>query len=279
MMIGDWGSKDMKAQKAVAEGMKKFLEDQSIKPGAMLLLGDNFYGSLKGGVKSERWKVQFSNMYPRSHFDCPFHAVLGNHDYTDDPKVSLEAELSYAKENPGTRWSMPSKWYAFDYPSVNPLVRVVAVDSNWFALTPEEIAEQNQWLEAELKRPRQTPWLAVMGHHPLYTNGKHGDSKKLINAWGGLFEENRVDFYFCGHDHDLQHMEFEELHTSFVLSGGGGARVREIEDLRHGPYAKGVYGFTHMHITPENFTLQHVDANRNRLHAFTKSVDAKVTIL
>lgn len=279
LMIGDWGAKETKGQEAVASGMKKFLDEQKIKPGAMFLLGDNFYGSMKGGVKSERWKVQFSEMYPRSHFDCRCYAVLGNHDYGDDPKRSLEAQLGYAKENPGTRWTMPSKRYAFDYPTVNPLMRVVAVDSNWRDMKPEEIAEQNQWLEDELKRARSTPWVVVMGHHPLYSNGQHGDSEALIDAWGPLFEEHRVDFYFCGHDHDLQHMEFEGLKTSFVLSGGGGARVRELRKVRSGHYAKSVYGFTHLHVTAESFSVQHVDANRNRLHAFSKTLDGVVTIV
>jgi len=279
MMIGDWGAKEPKAQKAVAKGMIKFLEKESIKPEAMLLLGDNFYGSLKGGVKSSRWKEQFSEMYPRTHFNCPCYAVLGNHDYRDDSPRSREAQLSYAEENPGTRWTMPDRWYAFDL-AVNskPLVRVVAVDTNWKDMGEKRVKKQNDWLKEELARPRSTPWLFVMGHHPLYSNGKHGDTDDLIDEWGPLFKKHQVNFYFCGHDHDLQHMEFEKLPTSFVLSGGGGARIREIEEMKHGPYAKAIYGFTHLQITPEQITVQHVDANRKRLHAFTKSLDGSVRI-
>lgn len=281
MMIGDWGAKDKKPQAAVASGMKKFLEEQGIRPNAMLLLGDNFYGSMKGGVKSERWREQFSKMYPRTHFDCPCYAVLGNHDYRDDPGRSLEAQLSYRKVNAGSRWTMPDKWYAVDLMGLDgkPLVRLVGVDSNRGDLGVEQMAKQQKWLEEELARERVAPWLVVMGHHPLYSNGRHGDNAGLIAAWGELFEKHGVDFYFCGHDHDLQHMEFEGRKTSFVLSGGGGARVRPIEEVRHGPYAQALYGFTHLQVTPEKLVLQHVDANRNRLHAFSKTRDGVVRVL
>lgn len=281
LMIGDWGAKDMKPQEAVAKGMSRFIEDQKIKPSGVFLLGDNFYGSLKGGVNSERWKVQFSHMYPRSHFNCPFYAVLGNHDYSDDPVRSHEAQLNYQKENPTTRWTLPSKWYAVDLPGADgkPLIRLIGLDSNRKDLGEEGVKAQNEWLKEELSRERVAPWIVVMAHHPLYSNGRHGDSSSLISMWGDLFQKHGVDFYFCGHDHDLQHMEFEELKTSFVLSGGGGARVRPIQEMKHGPYAQGLYGFTHLQVTPENFVIQHVDANRNRLHAFSKTRDGNVVIL
>ncbi len=34
--------------------------------------------------------------------------------------------------------------------------------------------------------------------------------------------KHKVDMYLAGHDHDMQHQEFEGHPTSFVISGGGG---------------------------------------------------------
>ena len=178
LMIGDWGpEKEWKPQEAVARGMAAYAKDMAVKPEALFLLGDNFYGSFKGGLKNPRWKTQFEEMYPASLFPGPCYAMLGNHDYDDEPVVKLEAQLAYARENPGTRWTMPAKWYRQE---VNPLITMLVLDSNYknrlVSLTDDEKKVQMEWLRAELAKPRKTPWLVVMAHHPLYTNGVHGDS-------------------------------------------------------------------------------------------------------
>ena len=120
---------------------------------------------------------------------------------------------------------MPAKWYAFDFPKQNPLVKFIVLDSNYknrtVSLTDAEKAQQNAWFKTEISKPRTTPYLIVMAHHPLYSNGVHGDTKHLITDWEPLMKQHRAHFYFCGHDHDMQHMEFEAHPTSFILSGGG----------------------------------------------------------
>jgi hypothetical protein len=284
MMIGDWGDlKEPKPQAAVAEGMKRYVKDSKITPGAMLMLGDNFYGAFKGGTSCPRWKTQFEDMYPASVFPGPCYAMLGNHDYDDEPKDKLAAELAYAKDHPGTRWTMPAKWYAFEFPKVNPLIKFIVLDSNYKnrveSLTEDEKSQQMTWLKAELAKPRTTPWLIAMGHHPLYSNGVHGDHAHLIEAWEPLFKEHKVDFYFCGHDHDMQHMEFENHPTSFVLSGGGGAKIREIKELKHGPFGQGIYGFSHLQVNKDKMVIRHLDANRKQLHAFSKTTAGKMEII
>ena len=284
LMIGDWGDfKDQKPQTAVANGMKKYVQSTKIKPGAQLFLGDNFYGSFKGGTSCPRWKSQFEEMYPASVFPGPCYTMLGNHDYDDEPKDKLAAELAYAKDHPGTRWTMPAKWYAFEFPKVNPLIKFIVLDSNYKnrleSLTEEEKTAQNAWLKTEIAKPRTTPWLIVMAHHPLYSNGVHGDHAHLIADWEPLFKQHNVNFYFCGHDHDLQHMEFENHPTSFVLSGGGGARIREIKEIKHGPFGQGIYGFSHLQVNKDAMIVRHLDANTKQLHAFRKTATGRVDIL
>jgi hypothetical protein len=284
LMIGDWGNgKDNKAQCAVAAGMKGYAKAMKLKTGGLFLVGDNFYGDFKGGVNCPRWKTDFEDMYPANVFPGPCWTMLGNHDYDDEPVSKLNAELAYASARPGTRWHLPSKWYRLEWPKENPLFTAIVLDSNYRnrvgQLTPAERAEQLAWLKDELAKPRTTPWLIALGHHPLYSNGLHGDTPALIDEWGPLFQEHGVDFYFCGHDHDLQHLELEGLHTSFVLSGGGGARTYGVLPLPRGPYAQSVYGFTHLQVNREKFVVRHLDANQQLLHAFSRSMDGKIEIL
>ncbi|MGJ8676321.1 MAG: metallophosphoesterase [Akkermansiaceae bacterium] len=279
-MIGDWGKpNDMTQQIAVAKGMTNYLSERSITPEAMFLLGDNFYGKMNGGVKCPRWKKQFTDVYPRSVFPGPCHAILGNHEYDDQLKVKVDAQLAYAKFKLGTRWNMPAKWYRLDIgPAENPLMTVLNLDSNYTnrrdQLTAEEKAEQLAWLKAELEKPRKAPWLVVNGHHPLYSNGKYGDFPEMIEEWDVLFRKHKVHFYFSGHEHDLQHIELEGHPTSFVISGGGGAPIRDIcSNTERGPFYEGVAGFTHLEVTRERFTVCHVDKSGQPIHAFWKKTD------
>jgi len=292
LMVGDWGYENFEAQTRVAKAMQDYVKARGFTTEALLMLGDNWYGPLPGGVKDARWKTQFEEMYPRSVFDCAAYAIPGNHDYQRMPQSKVAAELEYAKAG-GTRWTMPSLWYRFEFPAKNPLVTVIALDSNmpfengtWdkgtdFTLTPTQQAEQLAWLTAELEKPRTTPFLVAMGHHPIFSNGPHGDHKMLIRDWEPLLRKHKVHMYLAGHDHDMQHLEFEGHPTSFVLSGGGGADLYKlkIDAAERGPMAQRVYGFSDLEVTPERLTLRHLDEGGRLIHAFSKRLDGTVSLL
>ena len=292
LVLGDWGYDDPRAQSQVAAGLRAYAKQHAVHPQALLLLGDNWYGELAGGVASPRWQTQFEDMYPAQEFACPAYAVLGNHDYQLWPESKVDAELAYARSG-RSRWTMPARWYRFDFPVKQPLVTVLALDSNMphgdgkeksgrnFTLTPAQQAEQLTWLETELRRPRTTPFLAVIAHHPVYSDGPHGDHPVLIRDWDPLFRKYRVDLYMAGHDHDLQHLEFEGHPTSFFLSGGGGADLYslKVDPAQRGPYAQKVYGFSHISVTQREMTLRHLDQNGGTLHAFTRTAEGKVTVV
>jgi tartrate-resistant acid phosphatase type 5 len=291
LAIGDFGSTS-KEQAAVAAAMQAYAKRLGMTPDGLLLIGDNFYSKMEGGLESVRWQTGFEDMYPAAAFPGPAYAVLGNHDYHDNAGGE-KVQLAYGKHKPGTRWTLPAKWYRRDLgPEGAPLLTMLFLDTNLPAvsgakdkktglakpsLTAEEEAEQQAWLESQLASQRAELTL-VVGHHPLYSNGSHGDTKPLIDAWGGLFERHGVQAYLCGHDHDLQHLEIDGLKTSFVLSGGGGAKVRAMKSERKVPFANPVYGFTHLEIREGTMRFRHVGVDGKQLHAFTKLRDGTMTV-
>ncbi len=291
LMVGDWGYQDFTAQERVASAMQQYVRQSAIRTEALLMLGDNWYGPLPGGATDPRWQTQFEEMYPKSVFDCPAYAILGNHDYQRMPASKVEAELAYAK-TPNTRWTMPDKWYRFEFPAKDPLVTFIALDSNmppadgkWdkgtnFTLTPELQAQQLAWFAGELEKPRTAPFLVVMGHHPIYSNGPHGDTKTLVRDWEPLLRKHKAHLYLAGHDHDMQHLEFAGHPTSFVLSGGGGADLYPlaIQPEQRGPMARKVYGFTDLEISPAQLTLTHLDETGRVLHRFAKKPDGSIEL-
>lgn len=292
LSIGDFGTTGQ-YQVEVANAMQTFLNAHEMKPEALLLLGDNFYSKINPEftIESERWRVGFESMYPEKAFPGPCYVVLGNHDYHDNVGGE-KVQLAYAAEKK-TRWTLPSKWYRFELGNPNePLATVLALDSNLPSvsggrvlaigrqrpsLTEAEVSAQQQWLEEQLAGPR-APMTIVIAHHPLYSNGSHGDTEPLVKEWGPLFQKHQVHLYLCGHDHDLQHLELEDLFTSFVVSGAGGARTRALKIHRRAPYGRDVYGFTHYQLVPGAIAVSHFDTQGTLLHRFTKGSDGSVVI-
>jgi hypothetical protein len=286
LAVGDYGvvERDLKRQKAVADAMTRYVTAGKLKPDALALLGDNFYGGLAGkGVNSPRWDMNVEQMYPASTFGCPMYAMLGNHDYSDEKDDrSAAAQLAYREHAPNSRWTMPAKWYRFDLPGQVPLASFIVLDTNWADngkdyLSAEDRGKQADWVAQEIARPRTAPWLFVLGHHPVFNDGKHGDTKGLVAELDPLLRKNKVDLYLCGHDHDLQHLEFDGHPTSFVVSGAGGARSYELAATERRRFGKSVYGFSHLEIQKDRFIVRHIDANGTLLYAFTKTRDGRVT--
>lgn len=303
LAIGDFGTGGSE-QRKVAEAMADYVKAKKIKTEGIWFVGDNFYSAVYADVpagaevpkekrkksftvKSSRWKTDIEDMYPASIFPGPQWAVLGNHDYHDNIGGE-KIQLAYAAQ-PGVRWHMPSKWYRVD---VGP-VTFLAVDTNFPSvsggtdrktgkpkthMSAKEEADQDKWLKTQLASPRGA-FTVLVGHHPFYSNGSHRDSKPLIEKWGDLIQKHQVHVNLCGHDHDLQHLELEGKFTSFVLSGGGGARVRKlVNEERKMPYGLDVNGFTHLQIEPKALTLSHIGMDGQVLHRFTKKPDGKVIL-
>jgi hypothetical protein len=179
LAVGDYGvvKGDLARQQAVASAMIKYTAQTSLTPEALFMLGDNFYGGLGGkGVASDRWQWNLEAMYPAANFPGPMYAMLGNHDYNDEPnKAAVAAQLAYRAANPTARWTLPSKWYRLELPPKDPkgksLATILVLDTD-FSYRDEKMvgdAERQQqldWLAAELDKPRTAPWLFVFGHHP-----------------------------------------------------------------------------------------------------------------
>lgn len=301
LMVGDWGESGAHGtfadQTVVAASMQAYATKYNLQTNALLMLGDNFYGNLTNGAASPRWQTQFETMYPESVFNCPAYAIPGNHDYQFAPAglSKYEAEMAYAQLNAESRWTMPSQFYTFSFPQKNPMVTFIALDSNmpnepaqpippdpsFYTMSDAERLAQLEWLTLELAVGHETPFLVAMGHHPLYSDGPHGDNATLIRDWDPLFRRYGVDLYIAGHDHDLQHLEFKGHPTSFVGSGGGGSGLYDlaVQEGMRGPFAMKSYGFSHLQVRPDLMTFRHLDQNGDLLHKFTKTPGGTVTIV
>lgn len=283
LAFGDYGTRGDAKQTAVARAMATFAQSLGQPLTAVLALGDNFYHKLT----PDRFENHFENMYAAEALNCPFYACVGNHDYGtahyDFQKGKLQMQLDYAKNHPTSRWKLPAKWYPIELRSNgSPLVKIIVLDGNywWGALTPKEKLAQRQFLQAELKKPTDAPWLWVVNHFPLFSDDKsRGDNKTLISEWGKHLQKHPVSLCISGHDHTMQHLQVEGYHASFIISGAGGANLYPIQPTGRGYVTNHHLGFNHIHVTPEEVQVQYISAAGDCLHRFHRDLTGNINVL
>ncbi len=221
VFFGDQGHGN-KEQFDVAQGVEKFCSSHDCK--FALILGDNFYDV---GVKSttdSQWTSKFEKPYKNLLF--PFYAVLGNHDHLGN----IQAQIDYSKLQ--KKWTLPGRYYRFS----SGFVDFFGIDSDDYD------DKQASWLESTMKESTAN-WRIVFGHHPIYSSGMHGGSNKMEKALVPLLQ-NPSDFYFCGHDHDLEVIERKNIKT--VVSGAA-SEVRPFASSGKGTlYRASQLGFSYL---------------------------------
>jgi tartrate-resistant acid phosphatase type 5 len=269
--VGDWGI-DSPDRQAVADAMAKRASVPGNTPDAVLLLGDNFYVKL-ADVKDHQITDFFEKTYDPVKLNVNFFAVLGNHDYKEKDDA---IELAYSAQG-NTRFKLPARWYRLEMPAEKPLVTVLMLDSDQPLMSADQWTAELAWLETELAKPH-APWLICCAHHDMFGNGSHGDNGVLMTTWGPLFKKYHVDFYICGHEHTLQHLEVDGWPISFVIAGGGGAKRKGmLRDVR-GPFSKASLGFASFHFEPDSTSVQLIDDKSTVLHAFDRTLAGQTTI-
>lgn len=274
--MGDQGT-GTEVQRRVAAAMRAVCERDGCDLGVGL--GDNFYPAGPRDPASILFRERFAEPY--GPLGVPFLMVPGNHDESwllggDGADArGAEAEVAYARLNP--QWVMPARSYRA---AVGDLVEFFAVDTAPLAayLPPLRVNErpggswdraQRAWLAGALESS-QARWKLVLGHHPLFSGGKHGDAGHydglpLPGQRGdGVRDLYRVacgkaDAILSGHDHVLMGFapQPECPGTRQWVSGAAG----QVEPGRSGsrPATFEVFdqpGFLWLNITRDALTLR-----------------------
>jgi len=226
LVVGDWGRNGAYHQKETADEMEKIASQYDIQ--FIVSTGDNIYEEGVKGVYDEKWKSSFENIYTGAHLQKPWYCVLGNHDY----KGLVDAEIGYSQHS--NRWNMPARYFTKKVKIENQdSVLLAFLDTNPFIssyrnthgkygdVDRQDTSLQLKWLDSVLNHSHDS-FKLVFGHHPVYSAGTgHGNSPDLIKQLNPLLIKNGVDFYICGHDHDLQHLKKSTGSLDYIVSGAG----------------------------------------------------------
>jgi hypothetical protein len=250
--FGDFGD-GSESQRLTADAVRKAHATERFDFG--LSLGDNFYEEGSESPRDPRWKTQWEDFY--GALGIRFYAVLGNHDWKlpDSPA----AEILYTSPS----WDMPAPYYSF-----------VAGNTQFFAVDTNEVSDlQLDWLRRALEKSTSR-WKVVYGHHPIYSAGQHGDTKRLVERLLPVLRD-RADVYFCGHDHDMQHLK-PDGGVHFFVAGAGGAHQRPIHPHPRTLFARtDVHGFAVIEVAGDRLTVRFIADDGSELYSYT--IEKKAT--
>ncbi|GGL05301.1 hypothetical protein GCM10010844_25070 [Deinococcus radiotolerans] len=287
VVMGDQGT-GTEVQRRVATAMRAVCLRDGCDLG--VALGDNFYPAGPKDVNSPLFQARFADAY--GPLGVPFLVVPGNHDESwlvggDGADArGADAEVAYSRVNP--QWVMPARSYRAP---VGALAEFFAVDTAPLAaylpgLRPAERPggawdlAQRAWLSGAV-RGSGARWRLVLGHHPLFSNGAHGnagayDRFPFAFQQGGAVRDlyasvcGAADLLLSGHVHALEVFapQPECPGTWTAVSGAAGEVGGDPAGSRLATFAAfGQPGFLRLEITPAELVIT----------AYTVAADGTVT--
>jgi tartrate-resistant acid phosphatase type 5 len=267
IVFGDWGRNGEEDQLEVAAQMGIAAQETGAR--FIISVGDNFYEDGVASVDDPQWQSSFEKVYAAPALQVPWRVILGNHDYHGN----CDAQIAYGKIS--ARWTMPARHYTrtetidggtavdFFYLDTTPMAKAgddTAVPL--LHLAGQDNERQVAWLAAALAAST-APWKIVVGHHPVYSGGGHGDTPYLVEHVLPLLQKYQVQAYFNGHDHDLQHLQ---AGTVNLFCSGAGSKVRPTTRTSHTRFAKSCSGFTAVALQAGRMDVRMIDDHGQLLY-------------
>jgi acid phosphatase type 7 len=163
-----------------------------VAPDFILHTGDLVYNR---GARHD-FDAKFFRPYAPLLARVPFWPCLGNHDVSA-PDCGAPYRSVFALPDNGPGALVPKHNYWFDYASA----RIAVIDSNLPETALHDMVAP--WLR-EVMHAAGDKWKFVAFHHPPYTGGKYAPNLGIQRTLAPVFDEERVDVVFNGHDHMYQ---------------------------------------------------------------------------
>jgi tartrate-resistant acid phosphatase type 5 len=268
LIFGDWGRNGEPDQTEVATQMARAAQDLPAQ--FIVSVGDNFYENGVADVNDPQWQSSFENVYAAPALQVPWQVILGNHDY----RGVCQAQLDYGKTHP--RWNMPARYFQ----QTHPLADGVTADFFYLDTSPmlaeyqhdprmgpqiraQDVPAQLAWFKDALASS-QAQWKIVIGHHPILSGGFHEDTAELVRDILPLLHEHKVQVYFNGHDHDLQHLVQGGLN---LFCSGAGSQVRFSFNTPYTKFSRTTPGFMSISLTADALDARMIDHHGRQIYA------------
>jgi acid phosphatase len=256
IVIGDWGYEGDGLQ-AVSEQMNELAS--YIQIDFIATLGDNFYPEGVLSTTDPNWDI-FTDNFAQDALQIPWYISIGNHDHLGNE----QAQVDYSAID--DRWTFPYFFYEFKR-SINysgDSLGVIVIDSQRLRSNPNSLNQLN-WIDS-VADASNTPWKIMMGHHPLYSYGYHGSSELMQGLLEETLNDNKIDLYLAGHDHDLQHIKTNG-YTEYFISGSAG-KIRDTDTGEYSLFSLSDYGFLTIRLSSKTLTCYFIDKEGKVVYSY-----------
>ena len=273
IVIGDWGNYGNSHQRAVAAQMNRLASSHPVD--FIVSTGDNIYDKGVQDVDDPLFGKAFEDVYTLEHLvRLDWYLVLGNHDY----QGNYRAQIDYSGVNP--RWRLPATYHSLvlRFGGGHDAV-LLFTDTNAFSryyrnhpekylgVDQQDTDAQLRWAKQTLARRADADWRLVIGHHPVYSSGRHAGAQQDLHALVRLMERYDVRAYFAGHDHDLQHLKPPGSIDYFI--SGAGSKLRPTGTSEHTLFAESRRGFAYVTLQPTSMTVEFIGVDGTVLYRTT----------
>ncbi len=278
--VGDMGDAN-RMQAAIAESMQRVCDGHCQ---LVLLLGDNRYEAGLATSTDEAALQCIVDSYPTDFK----YLVLGNHDYSPvQPKLSrARVELGWIRSAGGKEVGAHGSHHFYRF-EVGP-VRFVALDTNYLVRGRmderyQQIVQGMGWM-----RRRDDGWTIVFGHHPVISNGPHGNAGAYLDGgfsiWQGRFFRyfmqeyvlGRAELYISGHDHSQQfYAGLLGKDTAEVVAGSGSRCTGRGSGDDNEPWLESYgHGFALVNASKERLTVRYYGYDGTLLWGVSRTHDS-----
>ncbi|TPV53895.1 acid phosphatase [Aestuariibacter sp. GS-14] len=281
LVVGDWGRNGHFAQRDVARWMD--IAAYQFDADMIVSTGDNFYDNGIASIDDPFWQTSFEQIYHGPHLFKDWYVVLGNHDY----RGNWQAQIEYSAKS--RRWNMPAQYYSMMktledgatvhllFLDTSPLNPDYQHDTKYAETQEQDATAQLTWLHQQLEEHKDATWTFVIAHHPLYSSGKrYGKNDAIRSVLEPLLEQYKVDAYFAGHEHDLQHNQPMGKHMAHFVSGAG-SEVRPTGQHEFTRFAASSAGFAAVSINARETLIQFIDDHGKVIYHYSLQPHKGVT--
>lgn len=268
LVLGDWGREGELDQVEVSRQMA--MVSRQSNPRFIISVGDNFYEDGVASTTDKHWRKSFEDVYADAALQIPWVVILGNHDYHGNSQAQLEyGALS-------SRWQMPARYFVrslkideaatadFFHLDTTPMIKSYYHEKKTKdKVVMQDVPAQMAWFKTALQASK-AKWKIVVGHHPIYSGGEHGDTLELVETILPLLHEHGVQAYFNGHDHDLQHLMDGRVN---LFCSGAGSQVRATKQVRHTKFSEARSGFMAVSLNARTMGIRMIDNHGKLLYA------------
>jgi hypothetical protein len=189
------------------------------------------------------------------------------------PLISSHGNHEANAVNYYSQFAMPGdeQYFSVDYGNAH-----IAVINDSPESVPDDLTTKAKAFFMQDLAAATAPWKFAMHHKATFSScSGHGSDMTLRGLFQPVFDDNKVDVVFNGHDHDYERTKPREDYvkdgrpTTYIVAGGGGAPTRAMKTSDFTAAAKAANHFLGVTLDGDRLVGEAIDDVGNPIDSFS----------